>query len=70
MSIASLLRNEKPRELTSEEEKLKRELYEKIPPRRRKFIDRIGYETGILFLNPTIPWKFVPTSPSARLSSS
>ena len=39
MSIAPLLRNEKPRSLTAEEEKLKRDLYEKIPARRRKFID-------------------------------
>ena len=44
MSIASLLRSEKPRELTHEEENLKRTLYERIPPRRRKFIDRMGYE--------------------------
>ena len=55
MSIASLLRNEKPRELTSEEEKLKRELYEKIPPRRRKFIDRIGYENWDPFPEPNDP---------------
>lgn len=44
MSIAPLLRSEKSRQLTPEEEKLKRELYEKIPARRRKFIDRIGYD--------------------------
>lgn len=55
MSIASLLRNEKPRELTSEEEKLKRDLYEKIPPRRRKFIDRIGYENWDPFPEPNDP---------------
>ena len=55
MSIAPLLRNEKPRELTAEEEKLKRDLYEKIPPRRRKFIDRIGYENWDPFPEPNEP---------------
>ncbi len=55
MPIASLLRNEKPRELTADEEKLKRELYEKIPPRRRKFIDRIGYENWDPFPEPNDP---------------
>ena len=55
MSIASLLRSEKPRELTSEEENLKRTLYEKIPPRRRKFIDRMGYENWDPFPEPNEP---------------
>lgn len=55
MSIAPLLRQEKPRELTSDEEKLKRELYEKIPARRRKFIDRIGYENWDPFPEPNEP---------------
>ena len=55
MSIASLLRNEKSRELTADEEKLKRDLYEKIPPRRRKFIDRIGYENWDPFPEPNDP---------------
>ena len=55
MSIASLLRSEKPRELTSEEETLKRTLYEKIPPRRRKFIDRMGYENWDPFPEPNEP---------------
>ena len=55
MSIASLLRSEKPRELTSEEENLKRTLYERIPPRRRKFIDRMGYENWDPFPEPNEP---------------
>lgn len=55
MSIAPLLRSEKPRELTAEEEKLKRDLYERIPPRRRKFIDRIGYEKWDPFPEPNDP---------------
>ena len=40
---------------TAEEEKLKRDLYEKIPPRRRKFIDRIGYENWDPFPEPNEP---------------
>ncbi len=55
MSIASILRSEKPRELTEEQEKLKRDLYEKISPRRRKFIDRIGYENWDPFPEPNEP---------------
>ncbi len=55
MSIASLLRSEKPRELTHEEENLKRTLYERIPPRRRKFIDRMGYENWDPFPEPNEP---------------
>ena len=55
MSIASILRSEKPRELTAEEEKLKRDLYERISPRRRKFIDRIGYDKWDPFPEPNDP---------------
>ena len=55
MSIASILRTQKPRQLTSEEEKLKRELFEKINPRRRKFIERIGYENWDPFPEPNEP---------------
>lgn len=55
MSLAPLLRNEKPRTFTEEEEKLKRSLYEKIPVRRRKFIDRIGYENWDPFPEPNEP---------------
>ncbi len=55
MSIASLLRSDKPRQLSSDEEKLKRDLYERIPARRRKFIDRIGYENWDPFPEPNDP---------------
>ena len=41
---ASAFRDGTPQKLSPEDEKLKRELYEKIPARRRKFIDRIGYD--------------------------
>ena len=60
MSIASILRSEKPRELTAEEEKLKRELYERISPRRRKFIDRIGYDKWDPFPQPNDPVEIRP----------
>ena len=36
-------------------EALKRELYENIPPRRRKFIDRIGYDNWDPFQKPNDP---------------
>ena len=55
MAVAPLLRSQKPRQLTEDEEKLKRDLYEKIPPRRRKFIDRIGYENWDPFPEPNDP---------------
>ena len=55
MSIASILRSQKPRELIEDQEKLKRDLYEKISPRRRKFIDRIGYENWDPFPEPNEP---------------
>ena len=53
--IASILRTQKPRQLSADEEKLKRDLYEKISPRRRKFIDRIGYENWDPFPEPNEP---------------
>ena len=55
MSIASILRTQTPRQLSADEEKLKRDLYEKISPRRRKFIDRIGYENWDPFPEPNEP---------------
>ena len=53
--IASILRTQKPRKLSADEEKLKRDLYERISPRRRKFIDRIGYENWDPFPEPNEP---------------
>ena len=55
MSIASILRTQKPRQLSADEEKLKRDLYEKISPRRRKFIDRIGNDNWDPFPEPNEP---------------
>lgn len=52
---ATLYRDGAPRTLTDEEESLKRDMYEKIPARRRKFIDRIGYENWDPFQKPNDP---------------
>ncbi|MDR3320745.1 MAG: hypothetical protein LBS77_07605 [Desulfovibrio sp.] len=41
--------------LTAEQEKCKREIYEKMNPRRRKFIDRLGYKNWDPFQKPNDP---------------
>ncbi|MBQ7608589.1 MAG: hypothetical protein IJU76_11565 [Desulfovibrionaceae bacterium] len=41
--------------LTPEQEALKRQIYEKMRPSRRKFIDRIGYEHWDPFQEPNHP---------------
>lgn len=51
----SMYRDGAPRELSPEEEAQKRDMYEKIPARRRKFIDRIGYENWDPFQKPNDP---------------
>lgn len=50
-----LFEEEKPVELTEEQAKLKRAMYEQMSPRRRKFIDRIGYEIWDPFQEPKEP---------------
>ena len=50
-----LFAEEKPAELTEEEERQKRAIYEKMNPRRRKFIDKIGYEVWNPFQAPKDP---------------
>lgn len=52
---ASLFRDSTPPDLTKEQEKLKLDLYNKIPARRRKFIDRIGFENWDPFPKPNDP---------------
>ena len=52
---ASAFRDGTPQKLSPDEEKLKRDLYEKIPARRRKFIDRIGYDNWDPFTKPNDP---------------
>ncbi len=52
---ASVYRDGSPRELTPEEEASKREMYERMKPRNRRFIDRIGYENWDPFQKPNDP---------------
>ncbi len=52
---ASVYRDSTPPDLTEEQEQLKLDLYNKIPERRRKFIDRIGYENWDPFPKPNDP---------------
>ncbi len=44
-----------PSRLTPEEEQQKREIYERLNPRRRKFIDRLGYDVWDPFQKPNDP---------------
>lgn len=46
---------EEPTELNAEQEQLKREIYERMSPRRRKFIDKIGYAQWDPFQAPKEP---------------
>ena len=55
MIRATIYRDGAPRTLTAEQEALKREIYERMAPRRRKFIDRIGYENWDPFQKPNDP---------------
>jgi hypothetical protein len=55
MIRATIYRDGAPRTLNAEQETLKRELYESMAPRRRKFIDRIGYTHWDPFQKPNDP---------------
>lgn len=44
-----------PQSLNEEQENLKREIYNQLKPRRRKFIDKIGYENWDPFQAPKEP---------------
>ena len=52
---ATVFRDGTPQELNEEQEKLKREIYDRMNPRRRKFVDRIGYENWDPFQKPNDP---------------
>ncbi|MFV0423136.1 hypothetical protein [Oleidesulfovibrio sp.] len=52
---ASMFRDGTIQELTPEQEEQKRFIYEKMSPRRRKFIDRIGYAKWDPFQKPNDP---------------
>ena len=53
---ATVFRDGTPQALTDEQEKLKREIYEKMNPRRRKFVDVSVTRTGTRSRSPTILW--------------
>ncbi len=55
MIPASVFRDGTPQNLTEEQEAIKRNIYEKMHPRRRKFIDRIGYDNWDPFQKPNDP---------------
>ena len=44
-----------PKELTPDEEAHKQAIYDKIAPRRRKFIDKMGYDSWDPFQKPFDP---------------
>lgn len=46
---------ETPVSLDAEQAALKRQIYEQMAPRRRKFVDRIGYENWDPFQEPNHP---------------
>jgi len=52
---ATVWRDGTPQKLTEEQEKLKRDLYDRMKPIRRKFIDRIGYDNWDPFPKPNDP---------------
>jgi hypothetical protein len=51
----AVFRSGPPQPLTEKQEECKREIYEKMNPRRRKFINRIGYENWDPFQKPNDP---------------
>lgn len=52
---ATMWRDGTPQVLTPEQEEQKRHIYEKMNPRRRKYIERIGYENWDPFQKPNDP---------------
>ncbi len=50
-----LFEEEPPADLTEEQAKAKKAMYEQMSPRRRKFIDRIGYDIWDPFQEPKQP---------------
>lgn len=52
---SELINRRKEREFTSDEEEQKRLFYERMSPRRRKFVDRIGFENWDPFEGPKEP---------------
>lgn len=54
-SRMTLFEEEAPAVLTEEQARFKREIYERMNPRRRKFIDKIGYDIWDPFQEPKEP---------------
>lgn len=52
---ASVFRDGTPQKLTDEQEAFKRQIYDGMNPRRRRFIDRIGYDNWDPFQKPNDP---------------
>lgn len=52
---ASVFRDGTPQTLTEDQEASKREMYERLKPRQRKFVDKLGYENWDPFAKPNDP---------------
>lgn len=53
--MADIFAKEAPTPLNEEQAKLKRQIYDRMQPRRRKFVDKIGYENWDPFQEPNQP---------------
>lgn len=53
--MADIFAREIPTPLNKEQSALKRQIYERMNPRRRKFVDRMGYENWDPFQEPNQP---------------
>ncbi len=55
MIRATIFRDGTPQILNDEQEDQKKQIYERMSPRRRKFVDRIGYDKWDPFQKPNDP---------------
>lgn len=55
MMLSNFFIHEESQSLTVEQEQLKQEIYMRMAPRRKKYIDRIGYEVWNPFQSPNDP---------------
>lgn len=53
--MVNLFPDELPRQLTEEQKVLKRQIYDQMNPRRRKFVDKIGFDQWDPFQTPNDP---------------
>lgn len=54
-NIVNIFPDEQPTQLSEDQEILKRQIYEHMNPRRRKFVDKLGYEQWDPFQAPKDP---------------